>query len=165
MLKTTAGTDNVAAGNNAMLNNTTGDFNVAIGGNALFSQATPNRNVAVGFNSLRKSTGGSNVALGSQAGNALTTGANNVMIANSGVAADAATIRIGTNGKQTAAYLAGVYGKTVSGTAKAVIVNAGGKLGTQAVAGASEVQTLRSQVADQQEQIDELQRAVAKLAK
>ena len=44
-----------------------------------------------------------------------------------------------------------------------MIVNAGGKLGTQTVAGRSEVQALRSQVTDQQEQIDELQRTVAKL--
>ena len=87
------------------------------------------------------------------------------MIANSGVAADAGAIRIGTNGNQTAAYLAGVYGKAVSGTTRAVIVNAGGKLGTQTVAGRSEVQALRSQVTDQQEQIDELQRTVAKLTK
>ena len=148
-----------------MYNNTTGDFNVAIGSNALFAQTTRNSSVAVGYDSLRKSTGGSNIALGTQAGDALTTGANNVMIANSGVAADAGAIRIGTNGKQTAAYLAGVYGKAVSGTTRAVIVNAGGKLGTETVAGRSEVQALRSQVADQQEQIDELQRTVAKLTK
>ena len=106
-----------------------------------------------------------NIALGTQAGNALTTGANNVMIANSGVAADSGAIRIGTNGKQTAAYLAGVWHRRVSGATRAVIVNSGGKLGTQTVAGRSEVQALRSQVADQQEQIDELQRAVAKLTK
>ena len=42
------------------------------------------------------------------------------------------------------------------GPPKAVIVNAGGKLGTETVAGRSEVRALRSQVTDQQEQIDEL---------
>ena len=38
--------------------------------------------------------------------------------------------RIGTAGKQTAAFLQGVYGKTIGGTTKAVLVNGAGRLGT-----------------------------------
>ena len=39
-------------------------------------------------------------------------------------------IRIGTAGNQTAAFLQGVYGKTIGGTTKAVVVNGSGRLGT-----------------------------------
>jgi len=48
-----------------------------------------------------------------------------------GVASDAAKIRIGKQGTQTATYVAGIYGKTVaSGTKVGVMINSTGKLGT-----------------------------------
>ena len=48
-----------------------------------------------------------------------------------GVAGDAAKIRIGQQGTQTATYVAGIYGKTVaSGTKVGVMINSTGKLGT-----------------------------------
>ena len=52
-------------------------------------------------------------------------------IGNVGVAGDAAKIRIGKQGTQTATYIAGIYGKTVaSGTRVGVMIDSTGKLGT-----------------------------------
>src|SRR5204863_9706402 len=54
----------------------------------------------------------------------------NTDIANPGIAGEAGTSRIGTPAKQSAAFLAGVYGKAVGATSKAVVVNSAGRLGT-----------------------------------
>ena len=73
--------------------------------------------------------------IGSGAGLNLTTGSNNIDIANPGLAADAGKIRIGTKGKQTAAFLQGVSGKWIPGLVKAVVINASGRLGTRLLSG------------------------------
>ena len=52
--------------------------------------------------------------MGYGAGSALTTGSHDIDVANNGTAGEANTIRIGTQGTQKAAYLAGVSGTTVS---------------------------------------------------
>jgi hypothetical protein len=67
--------------------------------------------------------------LGSNAGFNLTTGNNNIDIGNTGVAGEARTIRIGTTGAQTNAYVAGISGATVP-TGIPVIVDTTGHLGT-----------------------------------
>jgi polyhydroxyalkanoate synthesis regulator phasin len=67
--------------------------------------------------------------LGQAAGVNLTTGNANIDIGNAGVAAEAKTIRIGTTGTQTNAYVAGISGVTVAGGV-AVIVDTSGHLGT-----------------------------------
>ena len=59
----------------------------------------------------------------------LTTGNANIDIGNAGVAAEAKTIRIGTTGTQTNAYVAGISGATAS-TGVPVIVDTTGHLGT-----------------------------------
>src|SRR5262249_13753392 len=64
------------------------------------------------------------------AGNNLTTGAYNVDIANQGVAGDAKTIRIGTQGPQNRTFVAGISGVPVSGAD--VVVSATGQLGVGA---------------------------------
>jgi len=66
--------------------------------------------------------------LGSFAGSNLTTGNNNIDIGNVGVAAEANTIRIGTQGTQTKTFIAGINGAGVTGVA--VKINAAGQLGT-----------------------------------
>ena len=58
----------------------------------------------------------------------LTTGDNNIDIGNLGVAGEANTIRIGTAGTQTAAYIAGIAGVTVTGNP--VVIDGSGHLGT-----------------------------------
>jgi hypothetical protein len=65
--------------------------------------------------------------LGFTAGLNLTTGSNNIDIGNVGVAGEANKIRIGTVGTQTATFIAGIHGATVTGTA--VVVSSGGQLG------------------------------------
>jgi hypothetical protein len=126
----TTGSSNTANGVTALELNTTGRFNTANGAIALLSNTTGNANTANGAQTLlNNTTGSSNIALGFAAGSALTTGSNNIDIDNDGVAAEANTIRIGTQGTQTATFMAGISG-TVLGGGVAVRVNANGQLGT-----------------------------------
>jgi hypothetical protein len=140
----TTGTDNTATGFNALFNNTTGGSNTATGlqaldsnttggnntangENALFFNTTGFNNTAEGFQALLNNTGSSNIAVGSNAGINLTTGSNNIDIGNTGVAGESGTIRIGTQGTQTKAFVAGIHGVPVTGVA--VKVTAAGQLG------------------------------------
>ena len=109
----TTGTENTGAGYSALIDNTTGSFNTADGSNAL------------SFNT----TGSGNIAVGNQAGSNLTTGDNNIDVGNEGIADESNTIRIGTQGTQTAAFIAGINGATASG-GTAVFVDTNGQLGT-----------------------------------
>jgi hypothetical protein len=65
---------------------------------------------------------------GYKAGGNLTTGSNNVDINNQGTAGEANTIRIGTQGTQAKAFMAGITGQTLSG-AKTVVISSTGQLG------------------------------------
>jgi hypothetical protein len=124
------GIRNSATGSFALFFNTTGNDNAAIGYFALYSNTTGNRNTAGGFAALTNNTTGvGNIALGNFAGSNLTTGNQNIDIGNVGVAAETNTIRIGTEGTQTNAYLAGVY-RTNIGKGLEVKVDSGGHLGT-----------------------------------
>jgi hypothetical protein len=58
------------------------------------------------------------------------TGSNNIDIANLGVANESGTIRIGIGGTHTAAYMAGIIGSTVTGSA--VYISSTGQLGVLA---------------------------------
>jgi hypothetical protein len=68
--------------------------------------------------------------LGLSAGANLTTGHNNIEIGNIGVADESNTIRIGTQGTQTATFIAGISGTTVSRGAT-VFVDSNGRLGVR----------------------------------
>jgi Chaperone of endosialidase len=128
MVFNTTGNQNTAAGYGAMLFNTTGNFNAATGYFALYNNTTGNNNTASGYNALLNNTTGiNNIALGNFAGSNLTTGDNNIDIGNVGVAAEANTIRVGTQGTQTRTFVAGISGTGVAGVA--VKVNAAGQLG------------------------------------
>jgi len=123
---------NTATGSFALFSNTSANDNTAIGYFALFGNTTGNNNTANGTNALlNNTTGNENIALGNLAGSNLTTGDNNIDIGNQGVAAEAGTIRIGTQGTQTATYIAGISGIPI-GAGVAVRVNASGQLGTVA---------------------------------
>ena len=126
----TAGSFNTANGAQALNRNTTGASNVAEGSFALFSNTMGNSNVAVGFDALFNTTGGSNIGVGLSAGADLTTGDNNIDIGNRGVAGESNTIRIGTSGTQTNAYMAGIYGINVP-RGLSVVVDFMGHLGTK----------------------------------
>jgi hypothetical protein len=128
LFNNTDGDSNTANGEWALRNNTTGGSNVANGFGALQSNTTGFGNIAVGTQAGQNlTTGIDNVALGYNAGSNLTTGNYNIDIGNYGNAGDDRTIRIGDQGTQTAAYIAGISGATVTGTA--VVVNGSGQLG------------------------------------
>jgi Chaperone of endosialidase len=140
----TDGSGNTAMGNSALYTNTTGYNNTAAGVNALLNSVgientatgayalginTSDDNTAAGAYALESNTTGKfNIALGVLAGSALTTGDCNIDIGNEGVIDEGHTIRIGDS-NQTATYIAGISGQTVS-AGVAVYVNADGKLGT-----------------------------------
>ena len=126
-----------------MFGNTTGDGNVAIGREALSSNPT----------------GSANVALGTNAGQNLTTGSDNVDIANAGKAGESGTIRIGTNNKQTATYIAGISGMTLGGAAQPVVVKSNGQLGTAPARSASTA-SLAATVERLQRQVERLREQV-----
>jgi hypothetical protein len=124
------GIRNAASGSFALFSNTTGNDNTAIGYFALFSNTTGNSNTANGYDALvNNTTGIDNIALGNFAGANLTTGDNNIDIGNQGVADETNTIRLGTVGTQTDAYVAGIYQTTVA-RGLVVKVDSTGHLGT-----------------------------------
>jgi hypothetical protein len=144
LYKNTTGSFNTASGSGALYGNTTADYNTASGYQALnnnnggsntasgyqvlYANTSGNDNTANGVHALASNTSGSsNVAEGWHAGYNLTTGSNNIDISNVGVAAESGAIRIGTTGTQTRAFIAGIYGTSVSGSA--VVVNSSGQLG------------------------------------
>ena len=114
----TTGSYNTAVGYWALYQNQAGVENTAIGYEALNSNRA-GFNTAVGFQSLYENhTGKYNIALGWNAGRYVVLGSNNIEIGNEGntSGADSDTIRIGTQGTQTATYIAGIVnGTSVSG--------------------------------------------------
>jgi hypothetical protein len=125
-----SGIRNAASGSFALFTNTTGNDNTAIGYFALFSNTTGDSNTANGYDALvNNTTGIDNIALGNFAGANLTTGDNNIDVGNLGVAAEANTIRIGTEGTETNAYLAGIYQTNIA-KGLVVKVDSDGHLGT-----------------------------------
>jgi uncharacterized coiled-coil protein SlyX len=121
---------NTAVGASALWRLTMGAFNTGIGRGTLLMANNCGNNTAVGEQALGSNTTGSdNIALGAYAGQALTTGSYNIDIGSGGVAAESKAIRIGTQGTQTATYVAGIYGAT-SGLGIPVYINPSGKLGT-----------------------------------
>lgn len=126
----TTGSLNTANGSKALGDNATGAENTGTGYSALISNTTGSFNTAEGSNALSlNTTGNGNIAVGNQAGSNLTTGDNNIDVGNEGVADESNTIRIGTQGTQTATFIAGINGATASG-GTAVFVDTNGQLGT-----------------------------------
>jgi Chaperone of endosialidase len=125
------GAYNTAGGSYAVWNNTDGYYNTVFGAFALKDQTTGGDNTVVGGAALQHLVSGhDNLALGVDAGLDYTGGeSNNVLLANFGVAGESGVTRIGTNGWQTRAFIAGIYGTTSSGGTW-VMVNSSGQLGT-----------------------------------
>ncbi|MBV9470440.1 MAG: tail fiber domain-containing protein [Abitibacteriaceae bacterium] len=133
-LDNSTGNDNTFVGDIAGFTNTTGKFNTFLGSGAGQNNSTGQQNAFVGYlagggGSGNNTTGNSNIALGFGAGYNLTTGDNNIDIGNQGNAGEAATIRLGTQGTQTATYIAGISGQGVAAL-NPVYVDSTGKLGT-----------------------------------
>jgi Chaperone of endosialidase len=131
LLLNSTGSQDTAVGTDALVFNTNGSDNTAIGWFALIENTTGGVNTAIGAEALSSNTTGfNNIALGFAAGDSLTTGDDNIDIGNEGIAGDAGTVRIGTDGTQTRTFIAGVSGVAVSGAG--VFVNASGQLGVAA---------------------------------
>lgn len=126
-----SGNDNIAIGVSSLRNNVSSNGNVAIGNFALLGNTSGSLNLAIGNAALQgNATGSNNIAVGPSAG-ILLNGDNNIAIGNPGVIADEDTIRIGTPGAQTRAFIAGIRGAT-TGLANAlpVVIDSEGQLGT-----------------------------------
>ena len=131
LFSNTTGSFNTAIGGSTLASNTTGGDNTATGVNALINNTTGNGNTATGLYALQNNTtGSSNIALGTFAGTNLTTGDNNIDVGNAGASGEANTIRIGTAGTQTNAYMSGIYQTTVA-RGLAVVIDSTGHLGTK----------------------------------
>ncbi len=115
LLHNTTGYYNTATGFEALYYNTTGIFNTATDESALYYN-TGNNKTAIGEDALfYNTTGSNNIALGFEAGVNLGTGNNNIAIGNPGVANESSHIRIGTQGTQTATFIAGIRGAPITG--------------------------------------------------
>lgn len=126
---TTTGNGDVFLGWVSGAYNTTGAYNSFVGAEAGVYNTTGTGNTFLGFYAgANNTTGGNNLFLGNSTGANNATGNNNVYLANQG-ANESNTIRIGSQGTQTAAYLAGAYGATASG-AVPLFINSNGQLGT-----------------------------------
>jgi hypothetical protein len=126
----TTGSGNSAAGYQALFHNTIGTGNTASGSSALQSNTSGDSNTAVGRQALfRNTTGTNNIGLGQNAGYYLTTGSYNIDVGRdvSGAAGESNTIRIGSDTQQTRAFIAGIRGTVVTGTA--VLVSDSAQLG------------------------------------
>jgi Chaperone of endosialidase len=131
----TSGSDNTGVGFGTLNYNTAGSQNTAVGSSALHagSTQTVSDNTAVGFQALLNNTGNSNIALGANAGESLTSGNSNIYIGadlpSGNTESD--TIRIGFTG-QTATYIGGISGAQYGPSAMAVYIGSNGQLGTAA---------------------------------
>jgi hypothetical protein len=126
----THGNSNTAEGVNSLESNTTGSNNTASGFEALHANTLGHDNTAMGFKALHTNTGSNNIGVGSSAGVNVTTGSNNIHMGSLGAVGDSGHIRIGTQGTQTATYIAGISGTHVTGAA--VYVTSTGQLGVLA---------------------------------
>jgi hypothetical protein len=131
------GSFNSAFGYGAMSGNMTGSYNTAQGSDAAFNNLTGRRNVAVGFRALQDNTAGhGNTAIGTYAG-LYTTGNDNVLVANRGMASESQTMRLGVKGTAGVVgsgvirtYIAGIKGVTTGLAGSQVLIDANGQLGT-----------------------------------
>jgi len=130
------GSNNTAAGYEALKSNDSGTNNTADGFSALINNVAGSQNTGIGYYALLRSTGSYNISLGQQAGANLTGGDSNIYVGSIGPSSqgsETGVIRIGTkgtaNGQQDHnTYIAGIYGTPISGSQ--VVVDASGHLGT-----------------------------------
>jgi hypothetical protein len=138
--KITSGASNTIVGQQAFINATT-SLNNTVVGNASLSAVTTGAgsNLALGYEILTGLvTGSGNIALGGSAGNSYTGAeSNNILICNSGVAAESNVIRIGTQGsgasQQNECFIAGIVGVTTTNSQAVTINSSTGQLGVTAL--------------------------------
>jgi hypothetical protein len=151
----TSGTSNTSIGNQSGLAITSGGNNTLVGSASGTQIVTTSNNtilgsgsysgngasnIVVGFNSLSAvstiGSSGNNIVIGTASGNAYTAGeSSNILIQNTGVAAESNVMRIGTSGSSAAqvnkTFIAGIQGVNVGSVAKVVsIASSGDQLGS-----------------------------------
>jgi len=129
----TTGYDNTAVGISALGANEVGGGNTAVGAAALVYGQKGSNNTAIGYSTFYNFFfgGSNNIAIGSLAGRQVEHGDNNIEIGNGGTLTDSGVIRIGTEGTQTATYVAGIQGSALA-VATGVGITADGRLGVRA---------------------------------
>jgi hypothetical protein len=165
----TTGSGNTASGLNALYFNN-GGFNTASGYAALESNTSGGSNTASGSEALlNNTTGSNNIAVGNAAADNVSGGnSNNIHIGSEGASGDSGTIRLGTSGTQTSAYIAGIAGVTLPTTNEPLVCidPPTGQLGTLncATNGMPEVvEHQQVQIETLQRQNEELQQRVSRL--
>jgi hypothetical protein len=111
-----------------MYGSPSGSYNVATGWGAL-TNTVGSYNIAIGSEALPSTIGSSNISIGYKAGFNEATGSNNIAIGAEGASGDVGAIYLGTQGTQTATYIAGIYGETAT-SGSPVYVTSTGQLGT-----------------------------------
>jgi hypothetical protein len=111
-----SGTSNTAIGASAARNVTTGIQNTVVGAFAMDQSSAGSANTVIGYQAGRNIAGARNIVIGAQAGAGLTAGDDNILIGNPGTA-ESNTIRIGTAGTHTRAFMAGIQTSQVTGLA------------------------------------------------
>ncbi len=126
----------VGIGESALASYTSASHNTAAGYICLAQLNTGNGNSSYGSESLGQlRTGSENAALGHLSGNNyIGAESNNIVISNQGVGGESGVIRIGTNGTQTACFIAGIDAVNV-GSVATVVTEASDKLGTAVITG------------------------------
>ena len=126
----TTGNNSTATGAFALNSNTSGSGNTADGVVALFDNTIGFGNTAVGASALGgNTTGNSNIGIGANAGAGVTTGSNNIDIFDPGMPGESNTIRIGTQGRQSTTFIAGIFGGARIDRGCDVIAEKTGQLG------------------------------------
>lgn len=135
----TSGSSNTLLGSICAISLTTGANNVVCGTGALATETTGSNNTALGDLSLLSQIGGSyNSAVGRSAGSNYTSiESSNICLNSPGVLSESNTLHIGAGtgaGVQqlNAAYISGIYNKTVGATSGFVVVDSTDKLGMAA---------------------------------
>ncbi|MBA3954524.1 tail fiber domain-containing protein [Candidatus Dependentiae bacterium] len=129
----TTASDNVALGIQAGLALTSGSENILIGNNAGARLTDNTQNTLIGTKSgLSLTTGTRNTFVGNNTGQNNTTGDSNIYINNLGVDGDNNTTRIGTEGTQTATFIAGIRDAIldINNDPQPVQIDSNGQLGT-----------------------------------
>ncbi len=126
-----SGSQNSALGSQSLQANLSGIGNTAVGAGSLASNIRGNSNVGLGLNALSSiQAGNENIAIGYQSASLIGDGSNVIEIGNLGQPGDQAVIRIGTQGIQQSASMAGIYSAPTDGTGVGVMVDENGTLGT-----------------------------------
>ncbi len=127
----TAGIGNTADGRLSLATNYDGMNNTAVGSVALYSNQRGDNNTSIGLAALFGNRNGDrNIGVGYRAGYNPLGSDDGIFIGNEGSAMDSAVIRIGTQGTQAAAYVAGIHMTALSaGAEHQVCVDAAGQLG------------------------------------